>query len=114
MLYLIHLNSIEIKRGLLVLFMIDFLFAERVIIYGAQARVLMACLPSPVPLALVLPLWWTRLLFLLVVFYRAILGRPLSLHSHMACSSRGHLHLLSALRSCALLVIAILYLPPQR
>ena len=28
LLHLIHLNSIEIQRGLLLLFMIDFLFAE--------------------------------------------------------------------------------------
>ena len=106
MLYLIHLNSIEIQRGLLLLFMIDFLFAERVIIYGSQPRVLMTCLASQVPMALVLPLWWTRLLFLLVVFYRTILGRTLSLHSQMACSCDWHLHLLPALSARALLVIA--------
>ena len=104
MLYLIHLNSIEIERGLL-LFMIDFIFAERVIIYGAQSRVLMTHLPSQVPMALILPFWWTHLLVLLV-FLRPILGRPLTKHSQMACSSHWHLHLLPALRARALLVNA--------
>ena len=86
--------------------MIDFIFAERVIIYGAQPRVLVTHLPTHVPMALVLPLWWTRLLFLLVVFYRTILGRTLSLHSQMACSCDWHLHLIPALSARALLVIA--------
>ena len=66
----------------------------------------MACLASQVPMALILPLWWTRLLFLQVVFYRAILGRTLSLHSQMACSCQWHLHLLPALSARTLLVIA--------
>ena len=66
----------------------------------------MACLASHVPLTLILPLWWTHLLFLLVMFYRTILGRTLSLDSQMACSCHRHLHLLPALSARALLVIA--------
>lgn len=105
MLYLIHLNRIEIQRGLL-LFMIDFIFAERVIIYGAQPRVLVTHLPTHVPMALVLPLWWTHLLLLLVLL-RPILRRPLSMHGQMASSSHWHhLHLLPALRARALIVEA--------
>ena len=90
--------------------MINFIFAERVIIYGAQSRVLMTRLPSQVPMALILPLWWTHLLLLLLVFLRAILRRPLSLHSQMTCCSQWHLHLLPALRASALLVLNVCFI----
>ena len=85
--------------------MIDFIFAERVIIYGPQSRVLMTHLASQVPMAFILPFWRTHLLLLLVLL-RTTLRRPLSMHSQMACSSHWHLHLLSALRARTLLIIA--------